>query len=369
MGVKESHILIVDSNKSYQESIAEFLKEKVTQIDVLDNWKEATKYLDETLPNILIGDINEEGIDVINLLKRIKENNHNIQIILSSAHFEVKNLLEAIHIGIADFIPKPLDFTLLEDAVNKALVNIEHLAIPQSAGEEKNSESIYDKLQYLVDQNSKFEFTNYYKGVPISRLGTIKAVNQDNIEAVLDQVQFQALLFEKYAVLEEKASQQVFIAKLVSFDQKQKMVRLKDLKHMQYSPKRRVDVRVSPDDDFKLVVVKDNIPYRVKVHDISMKSLAFDFDSGKERFKIDDEVILNIAIYRKDNIQKKYKSVLKLTTKVYRILPKANATNIVVTFSLHDADEESLGKYIYQRELDIVSEFRDLVRKSLINNR
>lgn len=369
MGIESLKILIVDENKSYQESVLDYLNPKFSHIDVIDEWKTGLDYLKDNSPDIMIADLNSNDIDVLNLLKRIKNTDPNMQIIATSAMFEVDSLLEAIHVGITDFIPKPIDYKLLDEAIDKAIANIDNIT-PQSKEIKTIGEDIYNVLRYVLEQSNQFEFTNYYKGVPISRNGKVLSVNEKNvIEIKLDNVQFQALLFEKYIVFESKDSKKIFIAKLFSANQKDRTAKLKDLKYMQYSPKRRVDVRVDPDDNFKLVVIKDNVPYRVNVENISVKSISFDFTTTKERFNIDDKLVLNIAIYRKDAIQQKYKSVLKFETSIYKVVPKMNGVNIVVLFNLPHEDRDSLSKYIYQREVDIVAEFRELLRKSVANSK
>lgn len=362
MGIIGIQVLIIDSNKSYQESIQNYLEDKFVNVTALPDWKSGLEHIKKSEPNIIIADANSDDSDILSILKRIKYTNPKIQVIVTSTHFEVDSILEAVHVGIADFIPKPIDFNLLEEALEKSVVNIEHMT-PAGADEEKE-ENIYESLKALVSQNDLVEFTNYYKGVPISRKGNIVSVGDESLEIKLDNVQFQALLFEKFIVFEYKETGQIFIAKLYAANQKDKTAKLKDLKYMQYSPKRRVDVRVAPDDKFKLVVVKNNIPYRVEVHDVSIKSISFEFSIEKEKFNIDDKVVLNIAIYRKNDNFNRYKSVLKLDTTVYRIVPKGNMVNVIVIFDLTGDEKESISKYIYQRQLDIINEFKAMIKKT-----
>lgn len=368
MDVGSIQVLIVDNNLGYQKSLQKHLESTFMLIKVLSDWKSGLKFIKETIPNILITDINSEDMDVLGLLKRIKRANPNIQVIVTSAHFEVESLLEAIHVGIADFIPKPIDFPLLDEALEKSIVNLEQV-IPKEQKKKEKKENIFDELRYMADQNDEFEFTNYYKGVPISRKGSILSVGDSSVQIKLDNVQFQALLFEKFIVFENKESQQVFIGKLYATNQKERTAKLKDLKYMQYSPKRRVDVRVAPDDNFKLVVVKNNVPFRVLVHDVSVKSISFEYSVGKEKFSIDDEVVLNIAIYRKIENTHDYKSVLKVDTSVYRVVPKGENINVIVIFDLNGDTKESITKYIYERQLEIISEFREHVKKIAFNQK
>ena len=356
-------ILIVDSDKSYQDSIYTHLNHKFTYIHVLGDWKTALEYLKDTSPDVLIADVDTGDNAVLNLIKRIKQTNSKMQMIITSTHFEMEHLLEAIHIGVTDFIPKPIDFNLLDEALEKSVSNIELITSNNEPTDQKQ-ENIYDTLKLILHDNKDFEFTNYYKGVPISRKGQILSIKNEVIEVKLDNVQFQALLYEKYIAFESESSQQFFIAKLSFANHKEKTAKLKNLKFMQYSPKRRTEARVSPNDNFKLVVVKNNIPYRVKVEDISVKSIAFDFTEQKERFKTNDELILNIAIYQ-DNHQHGGKSVLKLNTTIYRVVPKTNLTNVIVIFNLTADDKESLSNYIYQRELEIINEFRAVIKKAI----
>jgi signal transduction histidine kinase len=76
-------------------------------------------YKDENDFDIVITDINMPRMTGIELCKEIRAIDPEMDIIIISAHSDTTNLIEAIKIGISDFILKPIDFDMLLTTLNK----------------------------------------------------------------------------------------------------------------------------------------------------------------------------------------------------------------------------------------------------------
>jgi signal transduction histidine kinase len=98
--------------------------------------KEALEYYQESQDfDIIITDINMPKMTGIELAKEIKEIDPEMDIVIISAHSDTTNLIEAIKIGISDFILKPIDFDMLLTTLNK----ISQRILQERELEEKNN--------------------------------------------------------------------------------------------------------------------------------------------------------------------------------------------------------------------------------------
>jgi signal transduction histidine kinase len=87
---------------------------------VATNGQEALEYYQQDRDfDIVITDINMPKMNGIELSKEIKAMDKDMDIVIISAHSDTENLIEAIKIGISDFILKPIDFDMLLSTLNK----------------------------------------------------------------------------------------------------------------------------------------------------------------------------------------------------------------------------------------------------------
>ena len=67
---------------------------------------------------VVISDINMPGMDGISLLGKVKSFNPSIKTIVISAYSDIKTIRSAMHVGVYDFIVKPIDFNELGVAIS-----------------------------------------------------------------------------------------------------------------------------------------------------------------------------------------------------------------------------------------------------------
>lgn len=79
------------------------------------------KLANETEPAMVILDLKMPDIDGIEVLKKIKNNNKNIPVIMITAHGTIETAIEAMKIGATDYITKPFKLEELKVQVKQAL--------------------------------------------------------------------------------------------------------------------------------------------------------------------------------------------------------------------------------------------------------
>jgi len=122
--VPKNSILIVDDDKNILKMIEINLrKEKKYEIRTASNGESCLKSIGEDMPDLVLMDIQMPGIDGIETLKRIKEREPLIPVVMMSAHGTIEKAVQSMKLGAYDFITKPFASDRLLVTVNNALVN------------------------------------------------------------------------------------------------------------------------------------------------------------------------------------------------------------------------------------------------------
>jgi len=116
-------ILIVDDDKSICMLIKSILSvEKNYEVTTTSSGEACLKYIREQMPDLVLLDIQMPGIDGIETLKRIKEYDSRIPVVMMSAHGTIEKAVKSMKLGAYDFISKPLERDRLLITAKNALI-------------------------------------------------------------------------------------------------------------------------------------------------------------------------------------------------------------------------------------------------------
>lgn len=107
-------VLVVDDEPRIREVLEKFLAKKGFQPITAASGEEALEKVMKEGPIVVLSDIKMPGMDGIMLLKRIREINEGIGVIMITAVGDEDIAHQAIELGAYDYIVKPLDFDYLE---------------------------------------------------------------------------------------------------------------------------------------------------------------------------------------------------------------------------------------------------------------
>jgi DNA-binding NtrC family response regulator len=113
-------ILIVDDERTLARSIKLFLAEQGYETEVAENADKALELLDRLRPDLVFLDVCLPGISGIELLKRIKEFDANVAVIIMTAYGSIEGAVEAVKLGAFDYIKKPVDLDELKLMADRA---------------------------------------------------------------------------------------------------------------------------------------------------------------------------------------------------------------------------------------------------------
>lgn len=117
-------ILVVDDNPEIVDYIKQIFKDNF-KIYKAENGSEGLKMCKEYLPDIVISDVNMDGLNGIDFCKAIKDDSalSHIPVILLTADPSEEVKLKGIEVGAYDFISKPFDKELFTAKINSIIKN------------------------------------------------------------------------------------------------------------------------------------------------------------------------------------------------------------------------------------------------------
>jgi DNA-binding NtrC family response regulator len=118
-------IFIIDDEQAISKLLSYWVKDKWKyEVEVFSNGEDALKKL-HMRPDLILLDIMLPGLDGIETLKRIKQYDENLPVIMLSAQGSIEVAVQALKYGAFDYFPKPIDQQRLELAIKNAVKNYE----------------------------------------------------------------------------------------------------------------------------------------------------------------------------------------------------------------------------------------------------
>ncbi|MCK4351118.1 MAG: sigma-54-dependent Fis family transcriptional regulator, partial [Candidatus Krumholzibacteria bacterium] len=114
-------ILIIDDEKAIRWSLGEAFKNEGYEIEEAENGKKGIKLFQKDPADLVLLDLKLPDTDGISVLKKLKAEEENVQVIMMTAYGEVETAVEALKGGAYDFLLKPFQLEKIKVAVKNAL--------------------------------------------------------------------------------------------------------------------------------------------------------------------------------------------------------------------------------------------------------
>ncbi|MDR3598417.1 response regulator, partial [Clostridium sp.] len=128
-------ILIIDDDPNIRETLKVLLSKEYKVILAENGITGIQKFKSES-PDLIITDLKMDDYDGIQILKKVKELNNDIPVILITAYEDIRSSIDAVQFGAYDYIGKPLDIEKFKICVKRAL----------------NCKKLNDKIYNIVSQ-------------------------------------------------------------------------------------------------------------------------------------------------------------------------------------------------------------------------
>ena len=105
--MKKLKVLVVDDEAIVREALGDWLKDIGYQVFTAENGHKALEVVEKEKPGIMIADLVMPGMDGIELMKRAKAQQPNIEVIIITAYASIPTAITAMKEGAYDYIEKP----------------------------------------------------------------------------------------------------------------------------------------------------------------------------------------------------------------------------------------------------------------------
>ena len=162
----EDRILIVDDEELICRLLAQRLTSEGYSCVTANNGREALSHFYKNTFSLIISDIKMPEMDGIELLKRVRDLNPKMMVIMVTAYPEIDMAVEAMRLGAYDFIIKPADLDLILLSVKKAL---------EKKRLEEEVEAYHKNLEKLVEERTA-NLQHAYRVLKKAHLDSVKVL-------------------------------------------------------------------------------------------------------------------------------------------------------------------------------------------------
>lgn len=114
-------ILVIDDERSIRNTLKDILEFEKHKVDLAEDGKQGLEMAKNVAYDIIFSDIKMPGMDGVELLTALAENELETPIVMISGHGNIETAVECIKKGAFDFIEKPIDLNRLLITAKNAL--------------------------------------------------------------------------------------------------------------------------------------------------------------------------------------------------------------------------------------------------------
>ena len=116
---KKLNVLILDDDRDFTEELAEFFRRSEFNTLQANTGKEGLSLLEKEEIDLLILDVRLPGISGLDVLKEVKVNFPNLEVIMVSAHGDMETVIKAMRMGAIDYLRKPFRHIDIQIAIER----------------------------------------------------------------------------------------------------------------------------------------------------------------------------------------------------------------------------------------------------------
>lgn len=118
---QQARILVMEDEPSVAKGLQTVLKEEGYGVDVAMTGEAALEAFSEKVFDLLLADLRLPDIDGMEVIKRIKGKKPDTGVIVITGYSTVSSAVDAMKLGVSDYLPKPFMEEELKKAVHEAL--------------------------------------------------------------------------------------------------------------------------------------------------------------------------------------------------------------------------------------------------------
>ncbi len=162
-------ILVIDDDQSIRKTLSSYLKKLNYEVYSAENGIQGIEIAKSELPDLVITDIKMPEADGFEVLKKVKELDPHIHVIMITAFDDMHSTVKAMQQGAYDYIEKPLEIDKLKITINRALEN------------KRMSEKL---SSFILDESDEYKLENTLIGKSSSMKKVYKKIGQTSSSRV-----------------------------------------------------------------------------------------------------------------------------------------------------------------------------------------
>ncbi len=115
-----SRVLLVDDEKEFVHTLSERLQARDVESAVAYDGEDALSFVDSQVPEVMVLDLKMPGIDGIEVLRRVKRQHPEVEVIILTGHGSEREEALAAELGAFAYLHKPVDIDLLSRTMREA---------------------------------------------------------------------------------------------------------------------------------------------------------------------------------------------------------------------------------------------------------
>lgn len=157
-------ILVIDDELDMREGLWDVLENEGYRVTTAESSEEAIDMVKRLSFDVILLDIRMPGMDGMKLLTTLKEISPETMVIIMTGYTSIKTVVEAMKKGAYDYITKPFDMEVMEQAIKEALQE------RRESLEKKELKNMLDELNKKL-RTSQEQLTQYKNLATIGQLG------------------------------------------------------------------------------------------------------------------------------------------------------------------------------------------------------
>ena len=142
----KKQVLLVDDEPGILKVLGISLADRGYRVLTAESGEEALRVFHEARPEVILTDIKMPGMDGIELLKSIKKESPNTEVIMITGHGEMELAIQSLKYDASDFITKPINDETLDIALRRAIERLSY---------KKKLKEYTEDLERLVEEKSR----------------------------------------------------------------------------------------------------------------------------------------------------------------------------------------------------------------------
>lgn len=132
-------VLLVDDEKEFVHTLSERLQTRKFEPSVVYDGEQALEFVKKDEPNVMVLDLMMPGIDGLEVLRRIKADYPDIEVIILTGHGSKREEEIAEDLGAFAYLQKPVNIDLLAKVMNEAYRKINRVKALEKGNEESDN--------------------------------------------------------------------------------------------------------------------------------------------------------------------------------------------------------------------------------------